>query len=38
MPSVAENALERLQGTVTSNIERVVVEAIQKAFAENCKK
>jgi transcriptional regulator with XRE-family HTH domain len=37
MPSVAENALERLQETVTANIERVVAEAIEKGFAEKCK-
>jgi transcriptional regulator with XRE-family HTH domain len=38
MPSVAENALERLQITVAANIERVVTGAIEKAFAEKCKK
>jgi transcriptional regulator with XRE-family HTH domain len=37
MPSVAENALERLQVTITANIERVVAEAVKKTLAENCK-
>jgi transcriptional regulator with XRE-family HTH domain len=37
MPSVAENALERLQVTVTANIERIVAEAIEKTLADKCK-
>jgi transcriptional regulator with XRE-family HTH domain len=37
MPSVAENALERLQVAVTANIEQVVAEAIEKTLAGRCK-
>jgi transcriptional regulator with XRE-family HTH domain len=36
MPSVAENALERLQETVAANIERVVAEAVKKTLAGEC--
>jgi transcriptional regulator with XRE-family HTH domain len=38
MPSAAENALECLQARVAANIERVVAEAVEKAFADKCKK
>ncbi|GHU94991.1 hypothetical protein FACS189479_08260 [Spirochaetia bacterium] len=38
MPSVAENALERLQETVAANIKQVVAEAVEKAVADKCKK
>ncbi|MDR1903017.1 MAG: helix-turn-helix domain-containing protein [Treponema sp.] len=37
MPSVAENALNRLQETVAANIERIVAEAIKRTLSENCK-
>jgi transcriptional regulator with XRE-family HTH domain len=36
MPSIAENALERLQETVVTNIERVVAKAIQETLADEC--
>ena len=37
MPSVTENALERLQETVAANIERVIAEAVEKALVEQHK-
>ena len=37
LPSVAENALERLEAVVAANIERVVAEAIEKALFGACK-
>ena len=37
MPSVAENALERLQETIVSNIERVVSNAIKETLGDECK-
>jgi transcriptional regulator with XRE-family HTH domain len=36
MPSVAENALERLQETVAANIGQVVAAAIKETLAAEC--
>jgi transcriptional regulator with XRE-family HTH domain len=36
MPSIAENALERLQETVATNIGRVVAEAIKETLSSEC--
>ena len=38
MPSVAENALNCLQATVSANIEKVVADAIEKTLSAQCKK
>lgn len=37
MPSVAENALEHLQESIVSNIERVVSNAIKETLENECK-
>jgi len=37
MPSVAENALERLQESIVSNIEQVVSNAIKDRLGNECK-
>jgi transcriptional regulator with XRE-family HTH domain len=37
MPSIAENALVRLQETVSANIEQIVADAIEKTLAESIK-
>ena len=36
MPSVAENALNCLQATVSANIEKVVANAIEKTLSAKC--
>jgi transcriptional regulator with XRE-family HTH domain len=37
MPSIAENALEHLQVSIVSNIERVVSNAIKETLGNECK-
>jgi len=37
MPSIAENALERLHQSIVADMKQVVSEAIEKALAVQCK-
>jgi transcriptional regulator with XRE-family HTH domain len=37
IPSLAENALERLEAVVAANIDQVVAEAVERAVAQKCK-